>query len=113
MVKKRKPLHPGIILDEDYIKPLNLNLQKLADRLGISRNTLFNIRAQRASVTPAIAISLAEAFDTTPQLWLNLQQNYDLWFESSEHVKVDPIVKNGEFLAVRKNMGIARRRSAM
>jgi addiction module HigA family antidote len=113
MGKGRKPTHPGEILDEDYIKPLNLNLQKLADRLGISRNTLFNIRAGRASVTPAIAISLGEAFDTTPQLWLNLQQNYDLWFESSEHVKVDPIVKNGAFLPIRKNVGIARRHSVV
>ena len=78
MVKKRKPTHPGIILDEDYIKPLNLNLQMLADRLSITRNTLFKIRLGKARVTPAIALSLAEAFDTTPQLWLNLQQNYDL-----------------------------------
>ena len=45
MTKKRKPTHPGEILDEDYIKPLNLNLQKLAERLGIARNTLFKIRA--------------------------------------------------------------------
>ena len=112
MGKGRKPTHPGEILHEDYIKPLNLNLQKLAERLGISRNTLFNLRVGKASVTPAIAISLAEAFDTTPQLWLNLQQNYDLWFENSEHVKVDPIVKNGVFLNIRKNMGIARRPTA-
>jgi addiction module HigA family antidote len=81
MVKKRKPTHPGEILDEDNIKPLELNLQKLADRLGIARNTLFKIRAGEASITPAIALSLAEAFDTTPQLWLNLQQAYDLWIE--------------------------------
>lgn len=113
MGKGRKPTHPGEILDEDYIKPLNLNLQKLAERLGISRNTLFNIRAGKASVTPAIAISLAEAFDTTPQLWLNLQQNYDLWLENSKHVKIDPIVKNGVFLNIRKNAGIARRPSAI
>ena len=39
--KKRKPTHAGKILDEHYIKPLNLNLQKLADHLGIARNTLF------------------------------------------------------------------------
>jgi antitoxin HigA-1 len=109
MGKRRKPTHPGEILDEDYIKPLNLNLQKLADRLGISRNTLFNIRTSRASITPAIAISLAEAFDTTPQLWLNLQQSYDLWVEESEHVKIEPIVKNGVFLAIKQNIGIARR----
>lgn len=108
MVKKRRPTHPGEILDELYIKPLNLNLQKLADRLCIARNTLFKIRAGKASVTPSIAISLAEAFDTTPQLWLNLQQAYDLWIEESEHVKIDPIIKNGRFLPVKQNIGITR-----
>jgi antitoxin HigA-1 len=108
MVRKRKPTHPGIILDEDYIKPLKLNLQKLADRLGIARNTLFKIRAGHASITPSIALSLAEAFDTTPQLWLNLQINYDLWVEEHAHVHVKPILKNGEFLHIKQNRGIAR-----
>ncbi len=108
MVKKRKPTHPGKILDEFYIKALDLNLQKLADRLCIARNTLFKIRAGKASITPFIAISLAEAFDTTPQLWLNLQQAYDLWVEESNHVKIKPIVKNGALLPIKQNIGITR-----
>jgi len=110
MAKKRKPTHPGIILEEDYIKPLNLNLEKLADRLGIARNTLFKIRAAKARVTPPIAIALSEAFDTTPQLWLNLQQTYDLWVEENEyeHHPIDPIVKDGKFLPIKRNMGIVR-----
>lgn len=108
MVKKRKPTHPGEMLDELYIKPLQLNLQKLADRLGIARNTLFKIRAGEASVTPSIALSLAEAFDTTPQLWLNLQQNYDLWVEEHEHVHIQPILRNGEILNIKQNRGITR-----
>ncbi len=107
--KKRKPTHPGIILDEHYIKPLNLNLQKLADRLGIARNTLFKIRAGKAGITPAIALSLAQAFDTTPELWLNLQQKYDLWVEEEEHVQIQPILKNGILLPIRQNRGITRR----
>jgi addiction module HigA family antidote len=106
--KKRKPTHPGIILDEHYIRPLNLNLQKLADRLKIARNTLFKIRAGKAGITPAIAISLAQAFDTTPELWLNLQQKYDLWIEEHEHVRIQPIIKNGIFLKIRQNIGIVR-----
>lgn len=110
MIRKRKPTHPGEILDEDYIKPLNLNLQKLADRLGISRNTLFKIRSGEASVTPSIAIALSEAFDTTPQLWLNLQQNYDLWIEENErkHTHIKPIVKNGIFIPTKQNIEIAK-----
>lgn len=106
MVRKRKPTHPGKILDEHYIKPLDLNLQKLADRLSIARNTLFKIRAGIANVTPSIALSLAEAFDTTPQFWLNLQQKYDLWVEEHEHVHVKPILKNGVILPIKQNIGI-------
>lgn len=91
--RKRKPNHPGVILDEMYIKPLNLNLQELAEHLGISRNSLFKIRTAKASMTPSLAIRLAEAFDTTPNLWLNLQQNYDLWIAENEkdHVPIAPL----------------------
>ncbi len=104
--RKRKPVHPGMILDEHYIKPLNLNLQDLADHLGIARNTLFKIRSGRANITPAIACSLAKAFDTTPQLWLNLQQKYDLWFEEKKksHKHISPIFKNRSMRRQRRNI---------
>lgn len=108
MARKRKPTHPGEILDELYIKPLNLNLQKLSDRLGIARNTLFKIRSGEANITPAIALSLAEAFDTTPQLWLNLQQAYDLWVEENKHKRVEPIVRNGAIIPLPQNIGMTR-----
>lgn len=99
---KRKPTHPGSILDEHYIKPLGLNLQKLADHLGIARNTLFKIRTGKAPVSPSLALSLAEAFDTTPQLWLNLQQRYDLWIEENNrpYEYVTPIIKDGIVLPI-------------
>lgn len=111
MKQKRKPTHPGKILDELYIKPLDLNLQKLADRLMIARNTLFKIRSGRAKITPSIAIALSEAFDTTPQLWLNLQQTYDLWVEEKEyeHDFIEPIVKNGKFVSLKKNDALINR----
>jgi addiction module HigA family antidote len=57
-LKTRKPNHPGIVLDELYIKPLVLSLQELADNLGISRNTLFKILLGKASITPSIAVRL-------------------------------------------------------
>ncbi len=107
MAKRRKPTHPGEILEEHYIIPLNLNLQKLAERLSIARNTLFKIRTGQASVTPAIALTLAEAFDTTPQFWLNLQQNYDLWIEKNDHQHIQPIVRDGALLPSARNITIA------
>lgn len=102
MSKKRKPLHPGIILDEHYIKPLSLNLQELADNIGIARNTLFKIRTGKAGITPSIALRLSLAFDTTPDFWLNLQLKYDLWCEEhkTSNKKVIPVyqVKNPQWL---------------
>lgn len=105
MKQKRKPNHPGKILDELYIKPLDLNLEKLAERLMIARNTLYNIRTGNARITPFIAIALSKAFDTSPQLWLNLQQTYDLWVEENEYeyAPIEPIVKNGKFLPIAPN----------
>lgn len=107
MAKKRKPAHPGEILEEHYIKPLKLNLQKLADHLSISRNTLYKIRTGEISVTVPISLALAEAFDTTPQFWLNLQQKYDLWAEEQEHEHIRPIVRNGELLPGERSIQIA------
>ncbi|CAN2039722.1 antitoxin HigA-1 [Candidatus Magnetomoraceae bacterium gMMP-15] len=76
---KRKPTHPGIIIKEDYLKPLSVTIKDMAEILGISRKTLSNIINEKSSVTPDIALRLSRAFDTTPNLWLNLQKNYDLW----------------------------------
>jgi addiction module HigA family antidote len=106
----RKPTHPGVILDEHYIKPLDLNLDELAQRLGMARNTLFKIRTGKASVTPSLALSLAEAFDTTPQLWLNLQQKYDLWVEQNAkpHHRVMQIIHGGKFYAHPQNIALRK-----
>ena len=109
--KKRKPTHPGIILDEHYINPLNLNLQELADNLGISRNTLFKIRSGKGDVTPSIAVRLAAALDTTPNLWLNLQQKYDLWIEENEKNRkiIKPLYKTKP-IKLHHKKGIVRSR---
>ena len=81
---KRKPTHPGVIVKEDYLKPLSLTITELSSVLGISRKTLSKIINERGSVTPDMALRLSQAFDTTPIFWLNLQKNYDLW--QAEHV---------------------------
>jgi antitoxin HigA-1 len=79
----RKPTHPGKIIKEDYLKPLSLTISELASTLGVSRKTLSKIINERGAVTPDMALRLSRAFETTPDLWLNLQKNYDLW--QAEH----------------------------
>lgn len=82
--RKRPPVHPGEIIREHHLVPLSLSISALARILGVSRKTASKIINGRGAVTPSMALRLARAFDTTPELWLNLQRNYDLWHASRE-----------------------------
>ena len=75
----RRPTHPGGILKRHYIEPLSMTVSGLAGVLGVSRKTLSEIVNEHASITPDMALRLSKAFKTTPELWLNMQRNYDLW----------------------------------
>jgi antitoxin HigA-1 len=91
---KRKPVHPGKIIQEDYLKPLSLTVTEMASTLGVSRKTLSKIINERGAITPDMALRLGRAFDTSPGLWMNLQNNYDLWLaenESKEWQNVQPL----------------------
>jgi len=76
---KRKPTHPGIIIKKDYLEPLSITIKDMSIILGVSRKTLSKIINEKASISPEMAFRLSRAFDTTPELWMNLQNNYDLW----------------------------------
>ena len=93
----RRPTHPGNIIKEDYILPLSTTIKDIAATLGVSRKTLSKIINERGTITPDMALRLSRAFDTTPDFWLNLQKNYDLWHAetgSQEWKKVKPFPKN-------------------
>jgi addiction module HigA family antidote len=75
----RRPTHPGNIIKEDYLLPLSITITEMASALGVSRKTLSKIINERGAITPDMALRLGRAFDTTPELWMNLQKNYDLW----------------------------------
>ncbi len=90
----RRPTHPGNIIKEDYLLPLSITIKDMAANLGVSRKTLSKITNERGAITPDMALRLSRALDTTPDLWLNLQKNYDLWqaeMESQEWKKVKPL----------------------
>jgi len=83
-MRTRPPTHPGGILRRHYLEPLNLTISELSSLLGVSRKTLSRIVNEHGSITPDMALRLSKAFSTTPQLWLNLQQHYDLWHVSQK-----------------------------
>jgi len=91
---KREPTHPGRIIKDDYLTPLSITLKDMATLLGVSRKTLSKIVNEHGSITPDMALRLSRAFDTTPDLWLNLQKNYDLWHAErnlQEWKKIKPL----------------------
>lgn len=91
---KRQPTHPGKIIKEDYLEPLSLTVTDMAHTLGVSRKTLSKIINERGGITPDMALRLARALKTSPDLWLNLQKNYDLWraeHGSKEWRRVKPL----------------------
>ncbi len=72
------PPHPGEILRE-YIEETHKTITEIAQGIGISRKNLSLILNGHAGVTAEMAIRLGAAFGTTPELWVNLQKQYDLW----------------------------------
>ena len=74
-----QPSHPGEVLRELYLKPLAITVTAAADALGVTRKHVSAIVNGRAPVTPDMALRLAAAFGTEPELWVNLQAQYDLW----------------------------------
>ena len=80
-MKMHKPAHPGEILRELYLEPLHLSVTDASKALGVSRKALSELLNGRSGMSTTMSLRLSKAFNTTPELWLNLQQNYDLWRE--------------------------------
>lgn len=80
----RKPTHPGAVLLEDFIKPLNLSIAEAAKMLGVSRKTLSEFINAKTPLTPDMAIRIAQATDTSPESWINMQQKLTLWERKEE-----------------------------
>lgn len=76
--KQMRPIHPGEILREDYLKPLNLSANALAKRLHIPASRVNDIVLERRGVTADTALRFARFFGGDAQSWLNLQSTYDL-----------------------------------
>lgn len=77
--KKLPPTHPGELLRDEIMPAANLTQEKLAKLLGVSRRTVNEIATERRAVTADMAHRLARLFNTTPEFWLGLQQDVDLW----------------------------------
>jgi|SRR5580700_1470858 addiction module HigA family antidote len=73
-----RPVHPGEVLLEEYLKPLNLSVNALAKALHLSPSRVNDIVLQRRGISADTAVRLARYFGSSAQFWLNLQSAYDL-----------------------------------
>ena len=73
------PPHPGEFIRETYIEPFDISIRSLAESLGVAASTLARIVSERSSVSPEMALRLSKALGRTPESWLAMQDNYDLW----------------------------------
>lgn len=90
IMQMHNPPHPGEIIRELCLEPLELSVTATADALGVSRKTLSSILNGHAGISPEMALRLSIAFNTTPESWLNQQVQYDLWIakKSGKNIKV-------------------------
>lgn len=89
-MKQFNPPHPGIILLEDWIKPLNFTISEFALKIGTSRKNLSDIVNGKVGISSEMALKLSKALSTSAKLWLNLQISYDLW-QAEQRVNLDKV----------------------
>lgn len=80
------PAHPGEVLKGLYLDPMDKTITQAAEDLGVSRRTLSMLINGHLGVSAEMALRLSTALGTTPELWLNMQQSYDLW-EARQNIK--------------------------
>ena len=86
------PSHPGEILKGLYVEPTGLTVGAVAEKLGVSRKTLSLLLNGRQGISGEMALRLGKLLGTTPEMWMNLQLDYDLW-QARQNVDLSGIRK--------------------
>lgn len=73
------PPHPGEFIQEVYLEPNEISPRELAQKLGIAASTLSRVLKGSAGISPELALRLSKALGRSPESWLVMQHNYDLW----------------------------------
>ena len=86
------PPHPVEFIEEVYLKPFGLSSRFLAEKLGVAPSTLNRVIKKQSGVSPEMALRLSKAVGRSPQSWLAMQDNYDLW-QARQRLDLDQIHK--------------------
>lgn len=85
----RNPPHPGEFIREVYITPFDISVRKVAENLGVSSSTLNRLLNGESNISPEMALRLSKTLGRSPESWLAMQDQYDLW-----HVRKHVSLKN-------------------
>ncbi|MBX2965088.1 MAG: HigA family addiction module antidote protein [Cyclobacteriaceae bacterium] len=88
------PCHPGEILREDYLKPMDISVTEFAKQIGVSRKVLSDVVNEKAGISPLMSLRLSKALNKSPQFWLIMQMNYDLFHVQKRSRKAISAVKS-------------------
>lgn len=89
------PPHPGEMLKEEFLIPLSLSITEMSKKLDVTRQTLSDLINKKRSVSIEMAFKLSKALNTSPEMWLNMQMQYDI-ANAKKHIdlsKVEEILK--------------------
>lgn len=86
------PPHPGEFITEVYLKPNDLSARELSTKLRVSASTLHRILIGTSAISPEMALRLSKALGRSPESWLAMQGNYDLW-QARQNVKLSNVAK--------------------
>jgi addiction module HigA family antidote len=86
------PPHPGEFIREVYMEPLEISSRMVADKLKVSPSTFTRLINGKSSITPEMALRLSKTLGRSPESWLALQNNYDLW-QTRKNFNVDEVEK--------------------
>lgn len=84
------PPHPGEFITEVYLEPNNLSGRELAAKLGVAASTLNRVLTGANGISPEMALRLSKALGRSPESWLAMQYNYDLW-QAKQHVNLGKV----------------------
>jgi len=89
----KSPPHPGRIVRQECLEPLDLTVTAAAAVLGVTRQALNNVVNEKAGISPEMAVRLAMAFGSSPDMWLRMQIAYDLAQIEQSKIRVKPFRK--------------------
>ena len=91
-IEQHNPMHPGVFVKRVYLEPFNVDAKELAKRLRVSESVISRILSAKSSITPTMALKLSKVIGRSPESWLAMQDNRDLW-EARQKINLNDFEK--------------------